>query len=196
MTGVLLEPGADWQTLHIPLATFRATFRGREVPGAPALVPVLASGRGDELVSEEMVGALKELLDICEAIDGLPRHLSVHLGGVVISRDPIANFTPLAERTSPEGVVGILDAVFSAFDRLVNERGLEKIKTIGDAYMVAGGLPSPRADHCEAVVALAHEMQAALTELCRVLGFRIENLRDPRDQLRQAQTGQHARDHA
>ncbi len=47
--------------------------------------------------------ALKELLDICEAIDGLPRHLSVHLGGVVISRDPITNFTPL--ELSAKGVI-------------------------------------------------------------------------------------------
>ena len=47
--------------------------------------------------------ALKELLDICEAIDGLPRHLSVHLGGVVISRDPITNFTPL--EVSAKGVI-------------------------------------------------------------------------------------------
>jgi error-prone DNA polymerase len=47
--------------------------------------------------------ALKELLDICEAIDGLPRHLSVHLGGVIISRDPITNFTPL--EVSAKGVI-------------------------------------------------------------------------------------------
>ena len=60
----------------------------------------------------------------------------------------VADFTPFAERTSPERVVGVLDEIFSAFDGLTQRRGLEKIKTIGDAYMVvgrtAGAAPGPR----------------------------------------------------
>ena len=51
----------------------------------------------------------------------------------------------------PEELVTLLDRIFSAFDALADEHGLEKIKTIGDAYMVAGGLPEPRADHADAV---------------------------------------------
>jgi adenylate cyclase len=83
----------------------------------------------------------------------------------------IADFTPFAERTSPEQVVGVLDEIFSAFDQLALQRGLEKIKTIGDAYMVAGGLPEPRADHVEAVAELALEMQAEFARLCESLGL-------------------------
>lgn len=83
----------------------------------------------------------------------------------------VADFTPFAERTSPERVVGVLDEIFSAFDRLTQRRGLEKIKTIGDAYMVAGGLPEPRPDHAEAVAELALEMQAELDRLCAALGL-------------------------
>ena len=83
----------------------------------------------------------------------------------------IADFTPFAERTSPERVVGVLDEIFSAFDRLTLTRGLEKIKTIGDAYMVAGGLPEARADHAVAVAELALEMQAELVHLCATLGL-------------------------
>jgi adenylate cyclase len=83
----------------------------------------------------------------------------------------IADFTPFAERTSPEQVVGVLDQIFSAFDQLALQRGLEKIKTIGDAYMVAGGLPDPRADHVEAVAELALEMQAEFARLCESLGL-------------------------
>jgi class 3 adenylate cyclase len=82
----------------------------------------------------------------------------------------VVDFTAFAERTSPEGVVGVLDEIFSAFDRLTQGRGLEKIKTIGDAYMVAGGLPEPRPDHVRAVAELALEMQAQLARLSAAHG--------------------------
>ena len=58
-------------------------------------------------------------------------------------------------------MVGLLNDI-SAFDDLADQHGLEKIKTIGDAYMVAGGLPLPRPDHCEAVAAFAVAMLAAV----------------------------------
>jgi adenylate cyclase len=83
----------------------------------------------------------------------------------------VADFTLFAERTSPEQVVGVLDEVFSRFDRLAQERGLEKIKTIGDAYMVAGGLPLPLPDHAAIVVDLALAMQAELTQVSDSLGL-------------------------
>jgi class 3 adenylate cyclase len=70
----------------------------------------------------------------------------------------IVDFTPLSAALAPEDVVALLDDVFTAFDRLADERGLEKIKTIGDAYMVAGGIPTPRGDHCEAVAEMALAM--------------------------------------
>jgi adenylate cyclase len=70
----------------------------------------------------------------------------------------IVDFTPLAERLSATEVVALLDRVFAAWDALVAEHGLEKIKTIGDAYMVAGGVPLPRADHTEAIAELALAM--------------------------------------
>jgi adenylate cyclase len=67
----------------------------------------------------------------------------------------IVDFTPLADRLRPEEVVALLDEIFTAFDALADRHGLEKIKTIGDAYMVAGGLPVPRQDHGEAVAEMA-----------------------------------------
>jgi adenylate cyclase len=85
----------------------------------------------------------------------------------------VADFTPFAERTSPERIVGVLDEIFSAFDRLTRKRGLEKIKTIGDAYMVAGGLPEPRPDHAKAVAELALDMQSELARVCETLGLRL-----------------------
>jgi len=67
----------------------------------------------------------------------------------------IVDFTPLSDRLNPEQVVVLLDEVFTAFDALADAEGLEKIKTIGDAYMVAGGLPEPRPDHVRAVAEMA-----------------------------------------
>jgi class 3 adenylate cyclase len=76
----------------------------------------------------------------------------------------IVDFTRRSQRTSPAQVVATLNELFSAFDRLAQRQGLEKIKTIGDAYMVAGGLPNPRPDHAEAIAEMALSMQ---TEVAR-----------------------------
>jgi adenylate cyclase len=70
----------------------------------------------------------------------------------------LVDFTRGSERVSPAAVVEVLNELFSAFDELARHHGLEKIKTVGDAYMVAGGLPEPRADHAEAVADLALAM--------------------------------------
>jgi class 3 adenylate cyclase len=67
----------------------------------------------------------------------------------------IVDFTVRSQRMAPQQVVQALDELFSAFDQLARRQGLEKIKTIGDAYMVAGGLPDPRPDHAEAVAEMA-----------------------------------------
>jgi len=87
------------------------------------------------------------------------------LDDVTVLFADIVGFTPLAERMAPSAVVGLLNEVFSAFDELVDRFELEKIKTIGDGYMVAGGVPAPRPDHVEAVAALALEMRAAPAKL-------------------------------
>jgi class 3 adenylate cyclase len=72
----------------------------------------------------------------------------------------IVDFTRRSERIAPEQVVESLNDLFSVFDQLARERGLEKIKTIGDAYMVVGGLPEPRPDHADAVAEMALAMRA------------------------------------
>jgi class 3 adenylate cyclase len=67
----------------------------------------------------------------------------------------LAGYTASSDRSSPERVVQVLGDLFTALDRLAQRHGLEKIKTVGDAYMVAGGLPEPRPDHAEAVAEMA-----------------------------------------
>jgi adenylate cyclase len=77
----------------------------------------------------------------------------------------ITGFTPVAERLPAEEVVVLLDDIFSFFDGLVTRHGLEKIKMIGDGYMVAAGIPTPRADHADAAARLALAMRQALADL-------------------------------
>jgi class 3 adenylate cyclase len=67
----------------------------------------------------------------------------------------LVEFTASSDRSSPERVVQVLADLFTAFDRLATRHGLEKIKTVGDAYMVAGGLPVPQPDHAQAVAEMA-----------------------------------------
>jgi class 3 adenylate cyclase len=74
----------------------------------------------------------------------------------------IVDFTRRSQRITPEQVVEVLNELFSVFDQLARERGLEKIKTIGDAYMVVGGLPDPRPDHADAVAEMALAVRAAV----------------------------------
>ncbi|WP_347239990.1 adenylate/guanylate cyclase domain-containing protein [Oscillatoria sp. FACHB-1406] len=76
----------------------------------------------------------------------------------------ITNFTSLSEQMSPIVLVRLLNEVFSAFDRLTEQHGIEKIKTIGDAYMAVGGLPIPRRDHAEAIAEMALDMQEAIAQ--------------------------------
>jgi class 3 adenylate cyclase len=71
----------------------------------------------------------------------------------------IVDFTPHSAQLSPQQVVQTLNDLFSAFDQLARRHGLEKIKTIGDAYMVVGGLPDPRPDHAQAVAEMALAMR-------------------------------------
>lgn len=85
----------------------------------------------------------------------------------------LVGFTVWADHTSPEALVHELDGIFGAFDEMAERLGLEKIKTIGDAYMVAGGLPGTRSDHATAIAQLALEMRAHLAEHGSGLTMRI-----------------------
>ncbi len=108
---------------------------------------VRARERAHLLLAAERERSERLLLNI------LPEPIAERLkerGGTIAERYPdvsvlfadLVGFTPAVERLPPERAVGLLDEVFSAFDVLVEERGLEKIKTIGDGYMVAAGVPT------------------------------------------------------
>jgi adenylate cyclase len=87
----------------------------------------------------------------------------------------VVDFTPQVEHLPPAQVVGMLDQLFGHFDTLVEKHGLEKIKTIGDCYMVAAGIPTPRPDHARALALLALDMLHAMRSSDAVghLGFEL-----------------------
>ena len=77
----------------------------------------------------------------------------------------IVDFTQLSAQLSPEEIVQLLNDIFSSFDELADHYDLEKIKTVGDEYMVVGGVPMPRDDHAEAVAEMAMAMLDSLAEV-------------------------------
>ena len=88
----------------------------------------------------------------------------------------IVGFTPLSARLTPTELVEMLNRVFSGFDELADKHGVEKIKTIGDAYMAAGGLIEPNPDHLAAMATMALAMQENIRQLhgdYEGLGLRI-----------------------
>lgn len=87
----------------------------------------------------------------------------------------LVNFTEISAAIPPTRLVDLLNKIFSEFDHLAEKHSLEKIKTIGDAYMVVGGLPTTRPDHAEAIAEMALDMQQKITRFKGVNGepFRL-----------------------
>jgi class 3 adenylate cyclase len=136
----------------------------------------------EEALRREQIKTEKLLLNIlpkpiAEQLKDTPTTIAEHYEMVTILFADIVGFTSLSSQIPAPELVKLLNYVFSAFDRLSEQYGLEKIKTIGDAYMVVGGLPSPRRDHAQATAHMALDMQQAITEFNRQthsnLDFRI-----------------------
>ncbi|MDJ1176318.1 adenylate/guanylate cyclase domain-containing protein [Roseofilum capinflatum] len=92
--------------------------------------------------------------------------IAEHFESVTILFSDIVGFTSLSSRMAPIHLVTWLNELFSSFDYLAEKHGLEKIKTIGDAYMVVGGLPVPQSNHQVAMAAMALEMQESMQQFC------------------------------
>ncbi len=89
---------------------------------------------------------------------------AVHFDQVTVLFTDFKGFTAMSEVLSPRELVKDLNECFSAFDRITGKYGIEKIKTIGDAYMAAGGLPTPNATHAQDVVNAALEIRDFIAE--------------------------------
>lgn len=90
--------------------------------------------------------------------------------GVSVLFADIVGFTRMSSRLPPERIVELLNELFCKFDDVAGQLGLEKIKTIGDCYMVAAGLPEPRADHADAMLDMGLAMLDIVAELAARTG--------------------------
>jgi adenylate cyclase len=105
--------------------------------------------------------------EIAEILKHRPGTIAEHHAGASILFADIVGFTPMCRGLEPTRVVEVLNEVFSRFDALAAHYGVEKIKTIGDCYMVAAGVPRTDPRHAELLTAMALEMVqvAQLTEV-------------------------------
>jgi adenylate cyclase len=103
--------------------------------------------------------------------------IAEHYGAVSVLFADLVGFTERATIMAPDELVVLLDRIFSAFDRLVDAEGIETIKTIGDAYMVASGLPEARADHVQAVARTALAMRDEISAIGQRTGHAWLDLR-------------------
>lgn len=102
---------------------------------------------------------------IAERLKAEPGVIAEHYDAVSVLFADIVGFTARSAVTEAAEVVALLDQVFSAFDRLADAAGVEKIKTIGDAYMLVGGLPEPQPDHLAAVARTALAMREEIARI-------------------------------
>jgi adenylate cyclase len=169
---VFLGSGIAGEALRIPAVLpgwFLSTMLALNVVVGGTIVFTLlalfAKQRQDALIAlrseqERAENLLLNILprSIAERLKAEPRTIADHFGAASILFADVVDFTPHSEHLPPAEVVGVLDELFSHFDDLAERYGLEKIKTIGDAYMVAAGVPSPRPDHARAVALMALDM--------------------------------------
>ena len=112
--------------------------------------------------------------EIAERLMRTNKSPAEHFEEATILFADIVGFTSISARIEPLQLVAGLNQIFSAFDQLTEKYGLEKIKTIGDAYMVVGGLPASRPDHCEAIANMALDMQAYMQEVENIFGESLQ----------------------
>lgn len=129
----------------------------------------------EAIIQKEKDTSEQLLLNIlpCAIADRLKRGETVIADGfndVTVLFADIVNFTELSATISPVKLVCLLNEIFSAFDSLAEKYDLEKIKTIGDAYMVVGGLPMYRQDHAEAIANMALDMRQVISKFAGDLG--------------------------
>ena len=132
------------------------------------LLALFAKQRQDALVALRIAQARAENLllnilpgSIAERLKDSPQTIADQFPAASVLFADVVDFTPRSNGLTAAEVVGLLDRLFGEFDTLAERYGLEKIKTIGDAYMVASGVPDPRPDHAHVLANLALDMVAA-----------------------------------
>jgi adenylate cyclase len=126
-----------------------------------AMALLVTFARGRDTAQARVEALLLNVLpaDIAQRLQSDPNSIADHFDDASILFADVVDFTPLSSRLDAREVVGLLDRLFTSFDELVDRHDVEKIKTIGDCYMVAAGVPRQRPDHARALAGLALEMR-------------------------------------
>ena len=122
---------------------------------------LITFARGRDTAQARVEALLLNILpkEVAQRLQAEPYTIADHFDDASILFADVVDFTPLASRLDAREVVGMLDRLFTSFDELVDRYEVEKIKTIGDCYMVAAGVPRPRFDHAHALADLALEIK-------------------------------------
>jgi adenylate cyclase len=164
LIGPVWDPPPDWFTST--MLAMNIAVGGTMVF---TLLALFAKQRSDALAALQVEQAKAENLllnilprSIADRLKADSQPIADQFGSASILFADVVDFTPWSERLTPDEVVGCLDHLFSHFDDLAEQYGLEKIKTIGDCYMVAAGVPEPRTDHARALALMALDMLDAM----------------------------------
>lgn len=106
--------------------------------------------------------------------DSIPEIIADSFTDVTVLFADIVAFTPFSTNMTPEQLVAFLNEIFTEFDNIADRCGLEKIKTIGDSYMAAAGLPDPAPDHAVRAAHMSLDMIDALTRINRRHGYNLQ----------------------
>jgi adenylate cyclase len=132
-----------------------------------------------QLLAEEQKKSERVLLNVLPS--SIAQRLKNHQGliadghaDVTVMFADLVNFTQLTESLSPEQMVGLLNTIFSGFDQLCEKYGVEKIKTIGDAYMAVGGLNRDNSNYTNDIADMALEMRDFVTNHPDLSRFKLD----------------------
>jgi class 3 adenylate cyclase len=173
---VPLSKGAiEFMRFMVPLSTFGLIIVGivyfqRDMERAETMLK-REHDRADNLLLNIMPKPIADRLKSGETT------IADQYDNVTVLFADIVGFTQLSTFIGASKVVWVLDEVFSTFDEIAERYHLEKIKTIGDAYMVVAGLPEARADHTEAIAMAALDMQVAVKDIAERIGTRNFSVR-------------------
>ncbi len=162
LVAVVIDPFVRAAPREPTLAKLLVTAIDLVVPAALALgLVVFIDGERLRARAESDALLLNVLpRSIADRLKRGERVIADHYDDVTVLFADVVGFTPFAAHETPARIVAVLNELFDRFDTLAERHGLEKIKTIGDAYMVVAGAPEPRADHAAVIVDMALAMHA------------------------------------
>jgi adenylate cyclase len=125
-----------------------------------AIMLLVTFARGRDAAQARADALLLNVLpeEVAQRLQSDSQSIADHFDNASILFADVVDFTPLSSRLDAREVVGLLDRLFTSFDELVDQCEVEKIKTIGDCYMVAAGVPRERSDHAQALAQLGLDM--------------------------------------